>query len=84
MKITVTMKDPDSMSDAVQDAVAVEVDAMGLPDDEAERLIELRAEKERAKMAEWFEYGDYLLVEFDTTAMTATVLKRNKNQWPFD
>lgn len=74
MKIKVTMKDPDTMPDAVRDAVAEEVKQMGLPEDEAESLIELRIEKERAKMAKWFEYSEYLTVEFDTDAMTATVL----------
>ena len=76
MKIKVTMKDPDTMYDAVQDAVKAEVTAMGLPEDEAESLIELRTEKERAKMDKWFEYGEYLAVEFDTEGMTATVLER--------
>lgn len=74
MKIKVTMKDPDTMYDAVQDAVKREVQAMGLPDDEAESLIEMRAEKEREKLAKWFEYGEYLACEFDTDAMTAAVL----------
>lgn len=74
MKIKVTMKDPDTMHDAVQEAVQIEVEAMGLSDDEAERIIELRADKIREKMAKWFEYGEYLEVEFDTDAMTATVL----------
>ena len=74
MKIKVTMKDPDTMHDAVQDAVKEEVKAMGLPEDESESLIELRTNKVGEKMAKWFEYGEYLTVEFDTDAMTATVL----------
>jgi hypothetical protein len=74
MKIKVTMKDPDTMHDAVQEAVEREVKDMNLPEDEAEELIELRCEKVRGKMAKWFEYGEYLAVEFDTDAMTATVL----------
>ena len=74
MKIKVTMKDPDTMIDAVQEAVERDVRAMGLPDDEAESLIEMRAEKEREKLGKWFEYSEYLAVEFDTDAMTATVL----------
>lgn len=76
MKIKVTMKDPDTMNDAVQNAVTAGVKAMGLPEDETESLIELRTEKELAKMAKWFEYGEYMAVEFDTEAMTATVLER--------
>lgn len=74
MKIKVTMKDPDTMHDAVQEAVAREVKAMGLPEDEEEQLIELRCEKVREKMYKWFEYGEYLTVEVDTDSMTATVI----------
>jgi hypothetical protein len=73
MKIKITMKDPDTMYDTVQEAVTQEVKAMGLPEDEEESLIELRTEKEIKKMGKWFEYEEYLAVEFDTEAMTATV-----------
>jgi len=76
VKIKVTMKDPDTMYDAVQDAVKAEVQAMGLPEDEAESLIALRTAKEHTKMDKWFEYGEYLTVEFDTEAMTAAVIER--------
>lgn len=74
MKIKVTMKDPDTMYDAVQNAVIQELVAIGMPNDEFERMVELRSEKLRAKMRKWFEYGEYLTVEFDTETMTATVL----------
>lgn len=75
MKIKVIMKDPDTMYDAVQEAVKRGIKAMNLPEDEAEGLIELRCEKEREKMSKWFKYGEYLAVEIDTDAMTATVLE---------
>jgi len=74
MKITVTMKDPDTMYDAVQDAVKSEVEMLNLPEDEYDALIELRADKEREKLSKWFRYSEYLAVEFDTEKMTATVL----------
>lgn len=74
MKIKVTMKDPDTMHDAVQEAVERDVKAMGLSEDEAEQLIEIRCEKVRGKMYKWFQYGEYLTVEVDTDSMTATVL----------
>lgn len=74
MKIKVTMKAPDTMHDAVREAVEHEVKAMDLPEDEKEMLIEARTEKEQAKMAKWFEYGECLSAEFDTDTMTATVL----------
>jgi len=74
MIVQVKMKDPDTMYEAVQDAVEKEVKAMGLPKDEADQLIEIRTEKVRGKMSKWFEYGEYLDVEFDTEAMTAKVM----------
>lgn len=74
MKIKVTMKDPDTMFDAVQDAVKSEIATMNLPEDEQEALIELRTDKEREKLSKWFRYSEYLSVEFDTEKMTATVL----------
>jgi hypothetical protein len=58
----------------VREAVERDVRAMRLPDDEAESLIEMRAEKEQGKLGKWFQYNEYLAVEFDTEAMTATVL----------
>ena len=76
MKIKVTMKDPDTMYNAVYDCVKQEVEAMGLPKDEAEELIEMRTTKQTEKLGTWFEYQEYLSVEFDTEVMTATVLKR--------
>jgi len=74
MKIKVTMKDPDTMFVAVQDAVDQELSEMNLPKDEVDALSELRAEKEREKLSKWFRYSEYLTVEFDTDEMTATVL----------
>jgi len=75
MKIRVTMKDPDTMYDAVRASVEREVEAMGLPEDEAEALAEMKAEKIRGKMSKWFKYGEYLEVECDTEAMTARVIE---------
>ena len=78
MKIKVTMKDPDTMLDAVREAVEQEVNALrissGLAMDEAEDLIESRTEKIQKVMGKWFRYSEYLDVEFDTEVMTATVL----------
>ena len=73
MKIYVYMKDPDTMYDSVLYEVKVEVKKLGLPADEANALVALKVEKEREKMKRWFEYGEYLGVDFDTEAMTATV-----------
>lgn len=77
MKITVTMKDPDTLHDAIRDAVKDEVEAMpGLDADEKEGVIETRVEKIHTLAGKWFEYGEYLSVEIDTDAETCTVKPR--------
>lgn len=76
MKISVTIKDPDTLRDAVEDAVKAEVDKLGMERDEAGMLIEHRTEKLMDAMKKWWEYSEYLNVEFDMDAMTANVLER--------
>jgi hypothetical protein len=74
MKIEVTMKDPDTLYDAVGEAVRQELSMMeNIDDDEKEILEESRREKIQAICSKWFEYGEYLTVVIDTDAMTATV-----------
>lgn len=77
MKFIVQMKDPDTLTDAIQDAVKEDVDKMeGLYDEEKEGVIESRSEKVSAICNRWFEYGEYLRVEIDTDAGTCTVLEK--------
>lgn len=78
MKIKVTMKDPDALGDALKEAVAAEVEALGLPEDERDALIDLRTEKVADIANRWFEYGEYLQVEIDTDAGTCVVLPVRK------
>ena len=75
MKIKVTIKDPDVLSDAITEAVEAEVKAMNLPKDETELLIEARMNKHSAAMGKWWEYSEYLTVEFDMDSMTAHVVE---------
>lgn len=74
MKIRVTMKDPDSLYDAVRDAVQEEVEKMNLDSEETEALVEIRADKVNNMTGRWFNYGEYLTVEIDTEANTCTVV----------
>lgn len=76
MKFTVTMKDPDTLYDAITDAV---IDNLPSIEDEEERsaVSEIKEEKAREVCKKWFEYGEYLTVEIDTEAETATVVPRN-------
>lgn len=76
MKFTVTMKDPDTLHDAINEAVAEEVREM--PNLDAEEKADLaitRSEKYMELAGKWFEYGEYLRVEIDTEAKTITVLE---------
>lgn len=76
MIFRVHIKDPDVFSDAVSEAVKKEVAALNLPEDEAEAVIEKREEKVNDFLERWVEYGEYIKVEFDTEANTATVVTR--------
>lgn len=76
MKFTVTMKDPDTLHDAITEAVKRSLADLGLDEDELEPLIEKRHEKVSDACSKWFEYGEYLRVEVDTEAGTCTVLAR--------
>ena len=76
MKITVSFKDPDAVYEAVDEAVRKEVKAIKDIDEyEREGLIEKRSEQVRKKLSKWFEFGEYVEVEIDTDADTATVLR---------
>lgn len=75
MKITVTMKDPDTLLDCVRDAVKEEVeDITGIDQDEKEGLIDGRVEEAMKTCRKWFRYSEYLTVEVDTEAETCIVL----------
>ena len=77
MKFSVTMKDPDTLNDAIADAIAsLHVD--GLDADELEDVRERRKNKVRSLCGKWFRYGEYLTVEIDVDAETCTVVDQTK------
>ena len=76
MKINVYLKDPDGFSESIDDAVKADVKALGLPADEAKALIEVRRQKASDALMKWVEYGEYVAIDFDTDAGTATVVVR--------
>jgi hypothetical protein len=79
MKFTVTMKDPDALYESAKDAAEAYAQSIeGLGDDEREALRELRLEKLTDFASEYMRYGEYIDVEFDTEAGTATVLKDDR------
>ena len=75
MKIRVMMKDPDAMHEEVtrqvRDSLA---EIQGISEDERETLLEQRVEEQKEKLKKWFKYEEYLTVECDTEAGTATVI----------
>lgn len=76
MKFTVQMKNPDTLHDAIREAVEIEVKALKLSEDESELVIKQRCKKVSDICSKWFRYGEYLEVEIDTEAKTCTVLNQ--------
>lgn len=75
MKIRVMLKDPDTMLDAVDEAFRKAPKPDGLADDEWRVIVEGRIDSTRAHIAhKWMPYSEYLMVEFDIDAGTATVI----------
>jgi hypothetical protein len=73
MVFRVTMHDPDTLHDAIQDAVK-KLPLGNLDNDEVELVREKRAEKIGELCARWFEYGEYLTVEIDVDKVTCVVV----------
>ena len=82
MKIRVTLKDPDTMHDCVDDyfkSLRKKVCPDGIHADEWNDICDERADKAKSSIADrWMEYGEYLEVEFDLEAMTETVIEVGK------
>lgn len=66
MKIAVTLKDPDTMHDAVDEAMKRQPCPDGLKPDEWASICEARADRIKSSITHaWMEYGEYLCVEFE-------------------
>lgn len=75
MRFRVTMKDPDTLTDAIDEAVKdIQID--GLSDEETEDVRNRRAEEARVVCYQWFRYGEYLEVQVDTVAQTCEVVRQ--------
>lgn len=76
MKIRVTLKDPDALQDAINEAVDEEIKKLDdILREDSEDISEVFEEKAKNVAREWFKYGEYLTVEIDTSAKTCTVCK---------
>lgn len=79
MKIRITLKDPDGVYDAIEDAVHDSLEAHeGLDDDEKEAIMETRTEKTWTALEKYILYKEYITVEFDTEVGTARVVPVNE------
>lgn len=75
MIINITLKDPDGVYDAIQDAAENSLQlAEDLDQDEAESLLQSSANKIEESLEPWIEYSEYVRIQIDTEAKTATVL----------
>ena len=70
------MKDPDTLHDAIADAVHADTESI-TDEDERTAVKEVRSDKFRAVARKWFKWGEYLTVEIDTDAQTCTVVPDN-------
>lgn len=69
------MKNPDSVLNAVQEAVKEDVaNNNWLSDEEAEDIVDWRIENQLELLKTWIRHNEYITVEFDTEAKTARVL----------
>ena len=73
MKIRLTMKDPDTLNDAIEEAVKDDIARLGLSAEEAEAVKDIRIEKAAEVCSKWFRYSELLTVEIDTEAQTCVV-----------
>lgn len=73
MKFQVQMKDPDTLYDAIADAIHADTESIA-DKDERTAVKEVRGDKVRALCSRWFRYGEYLTVEIDTDAQTCVVV----------
>lgn len=74
MTFKIQMKDPDGVYESVRDAAQSSLgEAKGLTETELEKLCESRRDELDTLIRKWFQYGEYVTVEIDTEAMTATV-----------
>lgn len=74
MRIAVTLKDPDTMQDAVAYAMKREPKPAGISADEWRDIQEARADRIKSAISgKFMRYGEYLDVEFDVSEDYKTV-----------
>jgi len=76
MKLQITLKDPDGVSQCIQEAAAKEIKAVcGITERERENLIKSRSRLIAESCRPWIAYIKFVTIEIDTDAGTAVVCK---------
>lgn len=80
MKIVISMKNPDCVSDAVRESAQdfVNEKRPSLAGNAREEAIRAREKSILGQLSKWIEYEEYINVEFDLVTGTAKVLKVNE------
>jgi len=73
MKIRITMKTPDVLQDAIDNAVFITEANQG-GDEMSSAEVEHVRSSATLKARKWFKYGEYLTVELDTESGTCVVM----------
>ena len=75
MIINITLKDPDGVYDAIEDAAEEQVENISnVTAAEKRQLIDSHHTQIDKELEPWIEYSEYVRIQIDTQAKTATVL----------
>lgn len=75
MKLVIEVKDPDGIHESVRQAVEDDLAKIeGLTDDERRSLMDDRVDRAFDSVSRWVKYQEYMQIEIDTEADTATVI----------
>lgn len=77
MIVSLTFKTTDVVDESIRAAVMDDLsgDVKYMEEDERKAVIELRIEKLRAKAGRWFEWGEYVKIEWDTVTDECKVVR---------
>lgn len=76
MKIKLTMQDADGVENAIDNELT-RTQPLELDGAELDAVLEIRRKKIRDSLRPWLQDAEYVRIEIDTEARTATVLKNN-------
>lgn len=74
MKFRITFKDPDGVSEVIYGLAAEYAASLTKVREEQKAIKEVKLESLKEFIDPWIEYQEYITVEFDTEANTATVI----------